>query len=178
MAATLAIETEHDRQEARRQQRAEAPQRLPQLHKLRHGDVAPVELEDLVGPLVVMEPNPPPVGAHREGDLGAVVELAVAGDERRIGHVPPSQTAERVAHEAAARLALGGRVQMLKLTPAAFVLHVVRTARRDPIRGWLEQPARSRLSEVEPSGMIVRIDPSTMTTAPAAIWSDSGAMPQ
>jgi len=65
------IEPEYDLLESRRQQGAKLPNRLPHRHQLRHRDVAPDEIEHLIGTVVAMETDPP-TGAHVQRQLGAV----------------------------------------------------------------------------------------------------------
>jgi hypothetical protein len=134
MATALAVLAEDDGLQAAGEQLAQPPERLPQLHEAGNGDVTPLEIEDLVRAVVRVQPDPAPVGARGQGDLGAVAEFLGRRNDRRILDLPPRDPAERVAHEAAPGLTLCGGCQVLELAAAAVVPHVVRAAGLDPVR--------------------------------------------
>ena len=102
---------------------------MPHRHQLGHRDVAPGEIEHLIGTVVAMETDPPPPGAHVQRQLGAVVEGLGRGYNGRIRYIALTETAECIADKRLAGRELRLILQMLELAAAAFVRQIVGTAR-------------------------------------------------
>jgi hypothetical protein len=95
--AARPIEPEHDLLERGWKQGAKLPDRLPHSHQLRDGDVAPDEIEQLVRPIVAMQPYAPPSGAHVQRQLGAVVVGLCRGRDGWIRDIALTKTTECIA---------------------------------------------------------------------------------
>src|SRR5215218_4239330 len=139
MTVTLAVEPKHQLAQLRGKQGTQAPDQLPELHQGWRGDVAPGQVEDLVGPVIRMQPNTTPTRGHVERQLGPVIVSLLGRNDGRIGDFPLANPPERISHERAPTLELGLSVEMLELTAAAIVLGVMGTARLNPARRDLEQ---------------------------------------
>jgi hypothetical protein len=143
MTVAPAVETENQLNEVRGKQRTQASDLLPKFHERWGGDMAPGQVEDLVRPVVRMQSDTPAPCGHVERQLGPVIVGLFRRHDGRIRDIPLPDPPERVPDESTAALQLGLVVQMLKLTAAAVISGVVRTARLDPSRRGLEHRPQS-----------------------------------
>jgi hypothetical protein len=128
VSSSGAIHSQHYLREAGRQQRPQRSEMLPQLHQLRHGNVAPFQIEELIRSSIAVQSDPPAVSTDVQSHLCAVIVGLGGGDVRRIGHFLPCKAAESIANQCAADLQLSLIINVLELAPAAVVLDVVGAA--------------------------------------------------
>jgi hypothetical protein len=102
-----------------------------------------VKVEQLVGAAIAMKPDLSPTGGHVQGELRAVIIDLPGRNDGRICRVALADPSERIPDEPAPALELRLLVDMLELTPSAFVLHKVGAARLDPVRGALEHATQA-----------------------------------
>jgi hypothetical protein len=133
MPAAGTIHSQNHLGQPGRQQRTKTPKSLPQLHQLRDGDVAPLEVEELIGSAIPMQSDLPSIATDVESHLRAVVVRPRCGGDGRVWYFLPCQPAERVADQCTSALQLGLIVEVLGLAPAALVQDVMRAARLHPL---------------------------------------------
>jgi hypothetical protein len=181
MPSARTVEAKHDLFEPRRERRSEPAQHPPEFHQLRPGDVTPVELEDFGGPTVGMQPDTPTISAYRQRELGSIVEDSDGGGDIGIGNVALGNTTQRVADEAAPRVALGVGLKMLELATAAFVDDVVGTPRLRACRRRFDESSYPRpretpvLAEIGHLDQVARRRPRNEHDAPVGQLTDAVA---
>jgi hypothetical protein len=140
MQSSLTVESEDELGYGRVKRGSAATDNLPQLHQLGHGNVTPLQIEELVRPAIAVQSDSISCGV--QGKLGSVIVCFVGRHDRWIGHVTFRDTPERITHEAPAALELDLGIDVLKLAPAALIAHVMGTTRLDSMRRRLDDPAK------------------------------------
>jgi hypothetical protein len=140
MSLAAAVETENDLLHLTRQQRPKLSDDLPQFHQGGYGDVAPLEIEDLIGSIVAVEAYSTSAGFDVEGKLGAIIIGLLSRNDGGVGHLALGDPAQCVTHERAPAGQLSLIVHVLQLAAAAFVMDIMRATGLHPMRRGLHHP--------------------------------------
>ena len=144
--AAIAVEPSTSCVEARRQEASRALATPATGPSAGDGDVAPLQVEHLIRPVVGMEPDPAAVRAHGERDLGSI--LADLRGRATIGGSATSSFAEppeRVAHDRAPGASCASYCRCCSWQPPHLSCDVVGTAGLHPIgRRLTIRPGRAR----------------------------------
>src|SRR5438874_12322393 len=137
MAAPVAVESQGQPREPRRQQVEPRLELAPQRHEPEVRDVAVDEREDTTRLIVRVEPDrpgPPSTAFDRQTYFRPIPPLLDRFDDLRVGDVELADASQGVAHDGLLGGELGVVAQVLQLAAAAAVAHVMGARRRDPGR--------------------------------------------
>jgi hypothetical protein len=80
-----------------------------------------------------MQPDPPAAAVDMEGELGPVIVHAVGRCDRRVVRIQLGDSPESIANKAPPAGQLGVVVDVLELTAAALIAHIVGATRLNPV---------------------------------------------